>query len=362
LNKKYLASSIIALIVFLWLFSGLFKDGPDQNVADSQQLSTTESSAPNVPLVRAINSIATERRTQLLVRGRTEENRQVKVRAEAAGRVVALPVEKGATVNTGDVLCKIAIDSRDKSVVEAKAIQIQAALEYAGVKDLGTRGLQAETNVAQSKARMESANASLSRAKLQLAHTQMKSPFSGVVEDQPVELGDFLRVGDVCAWVLDADPMLMIGQVAEKDIANVTLGDVVTGQLITGEFLSGVIRFIGQSSDVNTRAYRVEIEVPNPDLSIRAGITTKISMPLAMQSAHAISPAIMVLDDAGVMGVKLVNDNNIVEFAPVHVVEESVDGVWVSGLPDSATIIVVGQEVVFSGNKVKVDLAPLENL
>ena len=92
------------------------------------------------------------------------------------------------------------------------------------------------------------------------------------------------------------------------------------------------------------------------------GITTKISMPLAMQSAHAISPAIMVLDDAGVMGVKLVNDNNIVEFAPVHVVEESVDGVWVSGLPDSATIIVVGQEVVFSGNKVKVDLAPLENL
>jgi multidrug efflux system membrane fusion protein len=156
--------------------------------------------------------------------------------------------------------------------------------------------------------------------------------------------------------------MLMIGQVAEKDIANVTLGDVVTGQLITGEFLSGVIRFIGQSSDVNTRAYRVEIEVPNADLSIRAGITTKISMPLAMQSAHAISPAIMVLDDAGVMGVKLVNDNNIVEFAPVQVVEESVDGVWVSGLPDSATIIVVGQEVVFSGNKVKVDLAPLENL
>ena len=175
MNKKYLASSIIALIVFLWLLSGLFKDEPDQNMPDSQQLSTSESSTSRVPLVRAINSVATERRTQLLVRGRTEENRQVKVRAEAAGRVVALPVEKGATVNTGAVLCKIAIDSRDKSVVEAKAIQVQAALEYAGVKDLGTRGLQAETNVAQSKARLESANASLSRAKLQLAHSQMKS-------------------------------------------------------------------------------------------------------------------------------------------------------------------------------------------
>ncbi|MEH6558151.1 MAG: efflux RND transporter periplasmic adaptor subunit [Oceanicoccus sp.] len=362
MNKKYLVSAVLAAAVALWLLSGLFKDDAQQNSDDLQQPAKSKDADTAIPLVRAIQSVAIERRIQLIVRGQTEENRQVEVRAEAAGRVVALPVEKGATVNAGDVLCKIAIDARDKSVIEAEAIQVQAALEYRGVKDLGKRGLQAETQIAQSKARLESSNAALARAKLQLAHTSIKSPFTGVVEDQPAELGDFLRVGDVCARVLDADPILMVGQVAEKDIAHVTLGDTVTGRLITGEVLSGVIRFIGQSSDTNTRAYRVEAEVPNPTFSTRAGITTKILMPLATRSAHAISPAILVLDDAGVMGVKLVNANNIVEFAPVEVIEENPNGIWVSGLPDNATIVVVGQEVVFDGNKVEVDLTPLENL
>jgi len=362
LNKKYLASLIIAALIILWLLSGLTKEDSTPNAASSSPTATRNQTATSTPLVRAVQSIATERRIQLIVRGQTEENRQVEVRAEAAGRVVALPVEKGATVKAGDVLCEIAIDARDKSVVEAEAIQVQAALEYRGVKDLGRRGLQAETKVAQSKAALESANAALSRAQLQLAHTKIKSPFAGVVEDQPVELGDFLRVGDICARVLDANPILMVGQVAEKDIAHVTLGDTVTGQLITGESLTGVIRFIGQSSDSNTRAYRVEVEAPNPNLSTRAGITTKIHMPLAKRSAHAISPAALVLDDAGVMGVKLVDGNGIVEFAPVEVIEESPIGIWVAGLPDKATIIVTGQEVVFSGNQVKVDLSPLENL
>jgi len=361
LNKKYLVSLIIAAAIVLWLLSGLAKEDAKQNSDDSQQSATTKDSSTKIPLVRAIQSVATDRRVQLIVRGQTEENRQVEVRAEAAGRITALPVEKGATVNAGDVLCNIAIDARDKSVIEAEAIQVQAALEYRGVKDLGKRGLQAETNIAQSKARLESSNAALSRAKLQLAHTRIKSPFTGVVEDQPVELGDFLRVGDVCARVLDADPILMVGQVAEKDIAHVTLGDTVTGRLITGESLSGVIRFIGQSSDSNTRAYRVEVEVPNPDLTIRAGITTKILMPLATRPAHAISPAILVLNDAGIMGIKLVKADNIVEFAPVEVIEENPNGIWVSGLPDNATIVVVGQEVVFSGNKVEVDLTPLKH-
>jgi len=356
LNQKYVVSLIIGAVVVIWLFSG------QGNETDAGKVSVTEEKvAKIIPAVRGMESVATLRQMQLNVRGRTEENRKVQVRAEASGQIVSLPLSKGASVKKGDQLCQIAVDSKDKTLIEAQAIQHHAELEYKGVKDLGKRGLLAETNIAKSKSVLESANAALSRAKLQLAHTSIKSPFSGVIEEQPVELGDFMRIGDICALVLDADPILLVGQIAEKDIGSVKLGEEVSGTLITGERITGIIDYISQSANDVTRAYRIEVEVNNPNLEIRAGITSQMLVPLGSRKAHHISPALLVLDDSGLLGIKIVNAKNEVEFYTVEIIEEGPTGIWVTGLPDSAKIIVVGQETVFAGDVVKLDVTPLNS-
>lgn len=353
MNRNYIISLAIGIAVVIWIFSGQGKQS--QTAVDA---SFVEEVRP-LTIVRGIKSTATNRKVELIVRGKTEENRQVLVRAEVSGRIESLPVAKGATVEKGDILCRIAIDSKDKSVIEAKAIQRQAALEYSGVKNLGRRGLQAETNVAKAKSRLESANAALSRALLQLEHTKVRSPFSGIVEQRPAELGDYLRVGDVCAQVLDADPILLTGQVAEKDIDHVKLGETISGSLITGESLTGTISYISQSADKKTRSYRVEAKVSNPQRKIRAGITSELILSVGSHKAHHISPAILVLDDNGGLGVKVVNAKKNIEFHSIKVIAEGPDGIWITGLPDKAVIVVVGQEIVFAGEQVKLDLSPL---
>ena len=81
-------------------------------------------------------------------------------------------------------------------------------------------------------------------------------------------------------------------------------------------------------------------------------MTTQIRIPVEEAFAHKISPALFSLDTEGGYGVRVVNNDDLVEFYSVTIVAEDEDGVWVSGLPNTSNIITVGQELVISGERV----------
>jgi multidrug efflux system membrane fusion protein len=68
--------------------------------------------------------------------------------------------------------------------------------------------------------------------------------------------------------------------------------------------------------------------------------------------AHRISPSLLTLDDAGNIGTKIIDENGKVQFVVADIAQSSSDGVWIAGLPESATIITVGQGFVTSGSLV----------
>jgi multidrug efflux system membrane fusion protein len=362
LKHKYLMASFIALLMLGWFFSGQFSQSLAEQSTQGDNALVVAQQSKTVPTVRGMVSEATQHSIELLVRGTTEVNRSVTARSEISGRVVGLPYPKGTTVSEGDVLCQLSVDSRDQNLKEARALRKQTVLEYKGLKDLSNKGLQSDIALAQAKARLESANAAVSRATLSLSNTKVRAPFNGIIEQQPVEVGDYLSVGGNCATVIEIDPILLTGQVAEKDIGRVVFGGIVSADLITGETVTGKISFISQLADKSTRAYRIEVEVPNPEIALRAGITSELKVPLGTRLAHRISPAVLVLDDDGEIGVRVVNSENKVEFYSVEIISEGIDGIWVAGLPSATTVITVGQEEVFEGQLVKTDITPLASL
>ncbi|MEZ5559037.1 MAG: hypothetical protein R3E86_10940 [Pseudomonadales bacterium] len=93
-------------------------------------------------------------------------------------------------------------------------------------------------------------------------------------------------------------------------------------------------------------------QVPNPDYALRSGITAELQIAVHEVMAQKVSPALFALDDAGQIGVRVVNDANRVEYYPVQILRDDVDGVWVTGLPDPATLITVGQGWWWRGREV----------
>ena len=360
MSNSSLVALLIAIGMVLWVLSGDFSSGGlNANEPEMGEVIRTAEGDRGLSLVRGIASVGVERETYLTVRGQTRANRMVEVKSEISGMVERVPGVKGTFVKEGDVLCEIAVDSRRSDLEEAMANLQSAQLEFNGIRDLNQQGLQSEINLAKAKAALEQSRSRAKRAELALAKTRIVAPFDGVVETQPAEVGNFLSPGATCVSMMEIDPILVVGRVAERDIANVRDGGLVKAELISGQQLSAVVTFISRSPDPVTRTYEIEATVENPGSDIRAGLTASMLVPTGSEEAHLISSASLVLNDAGDVGVRIVDEYGRVQFKPITVVSEDPSGVRISGLPSRANIIIVGQEEVFEGQAVEVDYSPL---
>ena len=365
MRSTYLTATVIAVLIALWLLSGQINSDPpvaSSTIAErnSQRLAQRVDDAPTRVRGRIIR--ASPQLRHLRIRGKTQNKRTVKVRAEIAGSIVERPVERGSRVSAGDLLCRISLEDRQASLAESQAALKQARLEHQGRMELLSRGLQSETLVAQAKARLAQAQAELKRSQLNLARLQVKAPFAGIVEDVHQEVGDYVARGAECATIVDLDPMLLVGRVAEKDVLQVKVGGEALGVLSNGARVSGLVSFVGQQNDPQTRSYPLEVQIPNLDYRLRSGVTTDILIPVTEVMAQKVSPALFALDDAGLIGVRTVNAIGRVEFNPVEIIREDQDGVWVAGLPEMTTVITVGQELVVPGELVEVDFQAAEEM
>jgi multidrug efflux system membrane fusion protein len=358
MRSTYITATTIALVIVAWLLTGQLGDTePTRHPTLAEQnlelKAQRQDDAPTRVRARVIN--ASPQVQYVVLRGKTENKRTVAVRAETGGRIIDRPVERGSTVEEGDVLCQISMEDRYASLAESREALNQARIEYQGFTKLQEKGFQSESMMAQAKAKLAAAEAKLARAELEVQRTFVRAPFAGVVEDVHAEVGDFVSPGAQCVTVVDLNPMLLVGRVAEKDVQLLDVDQEVTGVLNDGREVTGPVSFIGRQSDPATRTYAVEIEVPNENYELRSGLTTEIRIPVAEVMAQKISPALFALDDAGRIGVRIVNDRGAVEFHPVRIVRDEPDGVWVAGLPEVATLITVGQELVVPGELVEVD-------
>ncbi len=363
IRRSYIVAASIFVLLAVWVASGALNRDDKPSKVDIAASAATDPkaaakddkakpAAQQKPSVRVKTITAETRPRELTVRGKTEALRKVQVRAETAGKVAAIRADKGAFVKTGETICELSVDARVAMLNEARANQKQYALQFEASKKLQEKGFRSDTSVAGDLARFQAAKAQVERMEKELENTKIKAPFDGVVDDRMVNVGDYLAPGQACAMVIDQDPFLIVGQVSEKDVQEVKIGDSGWAKLTTGERVEGKVRFIAKSADEATRTFRLELEVPNTKGDLRDGVTAEIHVQSATVEAHRISPAILSLDDKGTVGVRIVDASKKVKFLPVAIVADGTEGVWVTGLPKTVTIITVGQEFVTNGQEV----------
>jgi multidrug efflux system membrane fusion protein len=347
MKRTYLSALGIAAAMIVWFASGQLGSEPADPAAAP--------AGPDKPLrrVRTLRSEAEPRSVQIVARGRTEAKRIVEVRAETSGRVVAVPIEKGTLVEAGDVLCRLAVEDREMRLAEARSSLKSAELEYQGALRLAKDGYQSEVAIARAETVLTNARAEVRARELDLDYLNIRAPFDAVVQDRTAELGDFIQRGGVCAEVLDPDPMLMVVHVSEREVGDLQIGAAATAELTDRDVHSGRISFISHAADPITRTYRIEVEMSNPDLTLRDGLSADVYLPHGSVLAHRVSPALLSLNDEGNVGIKILDPDNRVRFVEVNVVSDTQTGVWLSGLPENIRLITLGHELVFPGQEVE---------
>lgn len=362
-------------------------------VADEDAVEDNPSEA-TVSVV-ALKSSAQSIDGAVILRGRTEAIRQVEVRAETTGRVISTPLRRGESVEEGQLMCsldpgtrRITLDDARAGLLEAEArlpeakarlAEAEARLVEAEINDraaarLSEGGFASETRVAATTASVEaaragvesansgvasasagiqSAAAAVAAAENELEKLEMRAPFAGLLESDTAELGSLLQPGSLCGTVIQLDTIKLVGFVPESSVERVLLGAPAGARLASGREVIGEVSFISRSADPNTRTFRVDVDVPNPDLSLRDGQTVEIAIQAEGELAHLLPQSALTLDDAGHLGVRLVKDG-LAEFAAVSVLRDTQEGIWITGLESEVDVIVVGQEFVTTGVPVDV--------
>lgn len=289
----------------------------------------------------------------IILRGNTEAGRNVDVKAETSGQVVSQPLRRGAVVTEGDVLCELDPGTRQASLAEARARLAEAEANEKASAQLVQKGFASETQAISRVAALQSAQAAVERAERELEQLTLTAPFSGILESDTAEFGALLQPGQSCAVVISLDQIKLVGFATEEQVQRINLGARAGARLVGGETVVGELTFISRRADPLTRTFRVEVTVPNPDLAIRDGSTAEIFVALDGDTGHLLPQSALTLDDTGRLGVRVVEDGKA-KFMGVSIINDSAEGVWLSGLPPQVEVIVVGQEYVVTGRRVTV--------
>ena len=346
MKPRYRAATTILVLVGLWIGSGVV------SVGAARHKDPAPTKTADLPSVQVQHLMTQQRDASVTVRGRTEALHSVDVKAQVDGVVQALHFKEGDFVKAGQVLCELQINDRAAKLEQSRAQVAEMDQKYKANVALAKDGYLARTLLAESATAVGTARASERAAELDLANTQIRAPFDGRVDNRYVNAGDLMHNGDKCAMLIAPEPFLAIGMVSEHDVGSIKPGDPASATLVTGETVQGRVRFVANSADTATRTFRLEVELPNPSGNLRNGVSADIRIPVRNVAASKISPGILVLSDGGVIGVRTV-ENGIVRFKPVQIVSDNPDGMWVTGLPNDAEVIVVGQEFVSEGSRVK---------
>ncbi len=350
MKKSYFLAFIIAVISILWIGSGVIT--PDN---DAQNTENTVKSEGKKEIMRVqVKSISFEPYTKkITLNGRTEASKNVTIRAEAEGQIIDILHDQGAPIAKGEEIVKIDIRERSVRVRESRELVKQRKIEFEAARKLIKQGFASDVRLAQTQSAYEAAMASLKRAEIDLEKTTVISPFDGILGQRHVDVGDYVRIGDEVTNIVDLTPLKIVVFVNEKEVVQLKKGNKATLRFSAAEPRMGVVSYISPAADMQSRTFRIEIEMNNDENPLPSGLTAQVDIEVLSKQAAKVPPSILTLNDDGAVGVKVIDADNKAQFTPIEILEDTTDYLWVKGLDQGTRVVTVGQDFLIPGQEVE---------
>lgn len=349
MKTSWLAAGAFVIALSIWMATGLLNQEPATDSASES------SEQPMAVQVQVLDLESIER--EIALQGQLEPIRHLFLKAETSGTIQSINHEKGARVKQDEPILILDIGGRENSLAEAQARVKTARSEQEAAKSLRQQRLQSQLQLEQAEAALETALAQLAAVELDISKTTITAPFSGVINELPMDIGALVERGDVVAELLDDSEFNVSAQASQQSVSRLTIGQALTVKLITGQSLAGRLMYISALADSQTRSFKIEARIENIAGITAAGISASLIIPVEKIDATFVSPSAMSLGSDGELGVKAVDENDQVRFLPIQMVSTTLDGAWVTGIPADTRVITLGQGFVNVGETVTPNLA-----
>jgi membrane fusion protein, multidrug efflux system len=359
------AHRIAAIIVFVaagaWVATGEFAAVGSEEAkaaepgAEGADVIAAEAAAPAPRrTVAAVVPVFADHAREIRIAGATEADKTAVLAARSDGIVEMLGVSQGTEVAADTLVLRLVGPDAAASVAMAQASVSQTAQQLDVGEKLFARGSMAELELTVRRSAKAAADAALEQAQAAEDRLLLKAPFAGLVDSVAVELGEWVQTGAPIATILSLDPIVVKAEVSERDVAFVAIGGKANVRLVNGAEMQGTIRHVAKQASVGTRTFVVEVALPNRDRKIGAGMTAEVRLFAAPVLAVTVPRSVITISEDGIIGLRVVGADDVAQFAPVSLVDDTQEGMIVTGVPKDVRIIVAGQDLVRDGEAVTV--------
>ncbi len=307
----------------------------------------------HITKVRVINSTAFDYPVNIDVTAIAKPSKDIIIKAEINGKIEKIFFREGQEVKKGDILAVIEKKDRYTYFEYAKKLLKQREIEYNAAKSLEIKGYNSKVKLASAKTNLEEAKNILQQAKTNLNNLNIYAPYDGIINLQMIEEGEFVNEGSNLYEIIAINPIEISAFLSEYEIAKINKEKKVTVKFVNDKIYKGKINYISPKADEKSRTFEVKISIENNNYEILSGMSALLTFPVGTKKLHKINASILSLDDDGVLGVKIVDKNNITKFVAIKIISEENGFMFVEGLDDEVTLITVGQEFVKNGTKVE---------
>jgi len=277
--------------------------------------------------------------------GQIEAEQSILLQPEVSGRLAAIPASEGREVRAGARLFKV-----DDAEIQAQVARLEAQLDLAEqalsrTQDLLARNASSQADLELAEATARSARADLRLQQTRLDRTVVRAPFSGVVGERLVSVGDYVTPQTELTTLQTVDPQRAAFQVPERYAGLLAVGQEVSFEVaaMPGREFAGIVDFVDPRVRLPGRTITVKARVPNEDRSLKPGMFIEARLVVEVRSAAIVVPEDAILPLAGQDYIWVATPEGTATRKPVRI------GVRTPGFVEVQEGISAGEQVVVGG-------------
>ncbi len=289
--------------------------------------------------------------------------------SETGGRVMQWHAEVGdrlrkdaTVVQLDDQIAALSLQQAEAALSVARVAETKLKHDLSRLRNLHKQGdlsdnqiEEAELNYESSNSNLESAEAAAGLAQRAYDETAVKMPFPGHVASRMVEVGQILAPGIPVAEVVQADPIRLSISFSEQDIVRVMRGQKAVVKVVghgSREF-SGKVHAVGVAADAITRLFPVELRIPNRDMELKPGMAATVEIAVTEHDRALVVPLESITNDGETITCFVVENGRAVHRTLESAGIRSNRMMVKSGIVGGDSLVIVGQERLKSGQRVK---------
>jgi RND family efflux transporter MFP subunit len=356
---RFLLVALVAIGLLGWGGYGRWRQ-------QAEAAKTRDDARDFIPTLRVTQARLDDQPLELTLPGETQAFQLAAISARSTGYIAERRVDIGSRVKKGDLLLRVAAPDLDQQLEQAQAQlgQMQAALLQAKAlvdqananlnlanvtnsrtSTLATQGwatrqnadssqagvltqtaglASAEAGVKVGEANLKAQAATVDRLKALAGFKDIVAPFDGVVTTRSVEVGDLVRAdaGGTPLITVAQDDVLRISvnvpQFASSGVAPGVAASIRAPQT-GGRSFDGHVERISGALLNSSRTLTTEVDVPNPDEALRAGLYVYVTLKIPRSQPAIMAPADALVFNQGGTQVAVAGDDDRIEWRPVEI-------------------------------------------